>query len=33
MYKYIHTCMYIHISCPHTYTHTHIYTHAYTMYI
>jgi len=33
MYKYIHTCMYIHISCPHTYTHTHIYTHAYKMYI
>ena len=33
MYKYIHTCIYIHISCPHTYTHTHIYTHAYTMYI
>jgi len=26
MYKYIHTCIYIHISCPHTYTHTHIYT-------
>ena len=33
MYKYIHTCIYIHISCPHTYTHTHIYTHAYKMYI
>jgi len=29
MYKYIHTCIYIHISCPHTYTHTHIYTHGY----
>ena len=28
----IHTCIYIHISCPHTYTHTHIYTHAYKMY-
>ena len=27
MYKYIHTCIYIHISCPHTSTHTHIYTH------
>ena len=27
MYKYIHTCIYIHISCAHTYTHTHIYTH------
>ena len=26
MYKYIHTCIYIHISCPHTYTHTHIHT-------
>ena len=33
MYKYIHKCIYIHISCPHTYTHTHIYTHAYKMYI
>ena len=33
MYKYIHTCIYIHISCPHTSTHTHIYTHAYKMYI
>jgi len=33
MYKYIHTCICIHISCPHTYTHTHIYTHAYKMYI
>jgi len=33
MYKYIHTCIYIHISCPHTYTHTHIYTHAYKMHI
>ena len=33
MYKYIHTCIYIHISCLHTYTHTHIYTHAYKMYI
>jgi len=33
MYKYIHTCTYIHISCPHTYTHTHIYTHEYKMYI
>ena len=33
MYKYIHTCIYIHISCPRTYTHTHIYTHAYKMYI
>ena len=33
MYKYIHTFIYIHISCPHTYTHTHIYTHAYKMYI
>ena len=33
MYKYIHTCIYVHISCPHTYTHTHIYTHAYKMYI
>jgi len=32
MYKYIHTCIYIHISCPHTSTHTHIYTHAYKMY-
>ena len=32
MYKYIHTCIYIHISCPHTYTHTHRYTHAYKMY-
>jgi len=31
MYKYIHTCIYIHISYPHTYTHTHIYTHAYKM--
>ena len=32
MYKYIHTCIYIHISCPHTYTHTyiHIYTHTHT---
>ena len=29
MYKYIHTCIYIHISCPHTYTHTHIYTHTH----
>ena len=29
MYKYIHTCIYIQILCPHTYTHTHIYTHAY----
>ena len=29
MYKYIHTCIYIHISCPHTYTHTHVYTHTY----
>ena len=29
MYKYIHTCIYIHISFLHTYTHTHIYTHAY----
>jgi len=28
----MHTCIYIHISCPHTYTHTHIYTHAYKMY-
>ena len=25
MYRYIHTCIYIHISCPHTYTLTHIY--------
>ena len=33
MYKYIHTCIYIHISCPHTYTHTYIYTHTYKMYI
>jgi len=33
MYKYIHTCIYIHTSCPHTYTHTHIYTHAFKMYI
>ena len=33
MYKYIHTCIHIHISCPHTYTHTHIYTHVYKMYI
>ena len=33
MYTYIHTCIYIHISCPHTYTHTHMYTHAYKMYI
>jgi len=33
MYIYIHTCIYIHILCPHTYTHTHIYTHAYKMYI
>ena len=33
MYKYIHTCIYIHISCPHTYTQTHIYTHAYKMYM
>jgi len=33
MYKYAHTCIYIHISCPHTYAHTHIYTHAYKMYI
>jgi len=33
MDKYIHTCIYIHISCPHTYTHTHIYTHAYKKYI
>ena len=33
MYKYIHTCIYIHISCPHTYAHTHINTHAYKMYI
>jgi len=33
MYKYIHTCIYIHISCLHTYRHTHIYTHAYKMYI
>jgi len=33
MYKYVHTCIYIHISCPHTYTHTHIYTHAYKMFI
>jgi len=33
MYKYIHTCRYIHILCPHTYTHTHIYTHAYKMHI
>ena len=33
MYKYIHTCIYIHISCPHISTHTHIYTHAYKMYI
>ena len=33
MYKYIHTCIYIHISCLHTYTHTHIYTYAYKMYI
>jgi len=33
MYTYIHTCIYIHISCLHTYTHTHIYTHAYKMYI
>jgi len=30
MYKYIHTCIYIHISCLHTYTQTHIYTHVYT---
>ena len=30
MYKYIHTCIYIHISCPHTYTNTHIYTHTHT---
>jgi len=33
MYKYIHTCIYIHKSCPHTYTHTHICTHTYKMYI
>jgi len=33
MYKYIHKCIYIHISCPHTSTHTHIYTHAYKVYI
>ena len=33
MYKYINTCIYIHISCPHIYTHTRIYTHAYKMYI
>ena len=33
MYKYIHTCIYMHISCPHTYTHAHAYTHAYKMYI
>ena len=30
MYKYIHTCIYIHISCLHTYTHTHIYTQMHT---
>jgi len=33
IHKYIHTCIYIHISCTHTYTNTHIYTHAYKMYI
>ena len=33
MYKYIHTCIYIHTSCPHTYTHTRKYTHTYKMYI
>jgi len=33
MYKYIQTCIYIHISCLHTYTHTHIFTHAYKIYI
>ena len=33
MYKYIHTCIYIYTSCPHTYAHTHIYTYAYKMYI
>jgi len=26
MYKYIHTCIYIHISCPHTYTYAYIHT-------
>ena len=32
MYRYIHTCISIHISFPHAYTHTHICTNAYKMY-